>query len=75
MVKGKSGDPIEGVLGRFVIALMKGTGLRLSAAQVKALAPLFLETIRGIKSLPSRPPTAKKPQRTTRAQTAGKSKR
>jgi hypothetical protein len=59
--RSKPEDPIKGVLGRLVIARMKGTGTRLSAAQVRALAPLFLEAIRSNRGRQSGEVTAKKP--------------
>jgi hypothetical protein len=45
----KAENEINRVLGRLAVALMKRTGARLSAADERALAPLFLETIRSIR--------------------------
>lgn len=57
--RSEKNDPIRGVLGRLMVALMKRTGTRLSAAEVQALAPLFLQTIRRPRRRPSRQVRAK----------------
>ena len=42
--------PPDRLLGRLAVALMKGTGTRLSAEDVRALGPLVLAVIRSGKT-------------------------
>ena len=42
----KSQRPSKGVLGRLVLALVKGTGTRLSAKDVQVLQPMINEAVR-----------------------------
>ena len=46
--------PPDRLLGRLVLALIKGTGSRLSAEDVRALGPLVLAIIRSAKPRPKR---------------------
>lgn len=45
MATPKKRPPHVAGLGKIIVALMKGTGTRLSVAEVKAIAPLLLATI------------------------------
>jgi hypothetical protein len=50
--KGTHKDPAGRLLGRLLVALMKGTGARLSANDVEILGPLFMEIARGRRARP-----------------------
>jgi hypothetical protein len=41
----KNQRPTKGTVGRLLLALMKGTGVRLSAQDVKALRPIIVEAV------------------------------
>jgi hypothetical protein len=41
--------PVDGVLGRLALALIKGTGTRLSAEEVQVLRPIIVAAIRSIR--------------------------